>query len=251
MTDICFFHDLFFRRRVASIERRLTALRTADLYKEVQQSWDAHLGTLCVGLSWDLLDRESLATVAACIGERGWGLWLVIESLHAGPSQATASWLASATCWRKTTGIAAAACPTWFSGVWLVSGGGGREHDTCQLPPPSFSGPKKQCRFLEVKSPNDRLADKQRIWLHVLHTLGADVGVCNVATSGARNVGAKRGADSGRASRAGAEADRDSPGREDDGAAAAARRQEDDDGVFDFEESESVKKTARRAASEE
>ncbi len=41
--------------------------------------------------------------------------------------------------------------------------------------------------MLEVKSPNDRLADKQRIWLHVLHHLGADVGVCHVTTSGARN----------------------------------------------------------------
>lgn len=50
----------------------------------------------------------------------------------------------------------------------------------------SGSGERKQCRFLEVKSPNDRLSDKQRIWLHVLQNLGADVGICNVATSGAR-----------------------------------------------------------------
>ena len=48
---------------------------------------------------------------------------------------------------------------------------------------------RRVSRFLEVKSPNDRLADKQRIWLHVLHHLGADVGVCNVTTSGARSAG--------------------------------------------------------------
>lgn len=50
------------------IEARLAELNTADLRQEVFQAWDTHLGEACMGVSWTLLDRESLATVTACIG---------------------------------------------------------------------------------------------------------------------------------------------------------------------------------------
>ena len=43
-------------------------------------------------------------------------------------------------------------------------------------------------RFIEVKSPNDRLSEKQEIWLHVLAELGADVAVCNIADWGAKST---------------------------------------------------------------
>lgn len=65
----CANHTPILCRRIASIEKRLQQLACADLQSEVQTAWDAHLGTLCHGLSWDLLDRESLAAVAACIGK--------------------------------------------------------------------------------------------------------------------------------------------------------------------------------------
>lgn len=37
-----------------------------------------------------------------------------------------------------------------------------------------------EARFVEVKSPNDRLSDKQKIWLHVLQSVGANVAVAKV-----------------------------------------------------------------------
>lgn len=41
---------------------------------------------------------------------------------------------------------------------------------------------------MEVKGPNDRLSQKQQIWLDELQKLGADVEVCHVVATGARGV---------------------------------------------------------------
>ncbi|KAK6642731.1 hypothetical protein RUM43_004233 [Polyplax serrata] len=38
----------------------------------------------------------------------------------------------------------------------------------------------KKCKFVEVKSPNDKLSSQQRIWLHFLRNIGIDCEVCNV-----------------------------------------------------------------------
>lgn len=39
---------------------------------------------------------------------------------------------------------------------------------------------KKKCKFVEVKSPNDKLSPGQRIWLDFLRKIGLDCEVCNV-----------------------------------------------------------------------
>ncbi|KAI1904341.1 hypothetical protein AGOR_G00004660 [Albula goreensis] len=43
-------------------------------------------------------------------------------------------------------------------------------------------------KLVEVKGPNDRLSQKQQIWLDVLQKLGADVEVCHVTDVGARGA---------------------------------------------------------------
>ncbi|XP_029991545.1 fanconi-associated nuclease 1 [Sphaeramia orbicularis] len=43
-------------------------------------------------------------------------------------------------------------------------------------------------KLVEVKGPNDRLSQKQQIWLDELHKLGADVEVCHVAATGAKGA---------------------------------------------------------------
>lgn len=37
-----------------------------------------------------------------------------------------------------------------------------------------------QCKFVEVKSDNDRLSIKQKLWLNYLAEIGVDVEVCHV-----------------------------------------------------------------------
>ncbi|XP_072806761.1 fanconi-associated nuclease 1 isoform X1 [Vicugna pacos] len=45
------------------------------------------------------------------------------------------------------------------------------------------------CKLVEVKGPNDRLSQKQMIWLDELRKLGADVEVCHVVAVGAKSRG--------------------------------------------------------------
>uniref|UniRef100_A0A3Q3X4D1 Fanconi-associated nuclease n=1 Tax=Mola mola TaxID=94237 RepID=A0A3Q3X4D1_MOLML len=46
----------------------------------------------------------------------------------------------------------------------------------------------KSYKLVEVKGPNDRLSQKQQIWLDELRILGADVEVCHVVATGARGA---------------------------------------------------------------
>lgn len=38
----------------------------------------------------------------------------------------------------------------------------------------------KCCKFVEVKSPKDKLSPKQKLWMDYLRRIGADCEVCNV-----------------------------------------------------------------------
>uniref|UniRef100_A0A673HJA3 Fanconi-associated nuclease n=1 Tax=Sinocyclocheilus rhinocerous TaxID=307959 RepID=A0A673HJA3_9TELE len=51
-----------------------------------------------------------------------------------------------------------------------------------------WSTSNKKYKLVEVKGPNDRLSQKQQIWLDELHKLGADVEVCHVTAIGARGA---------------------------------------------------------------
>ncbi|XP_073706826.1 fanconi-associated nuclease 1 [Garra rufa] len=51
-----------------------------------------------------------------------------------------------------------------------------------------WSTSNKKYKLVEVKGPNDRLSQKQQIWLDELHKLGADVEVCHVTATGARGA---------------------------------------------------------------
>ncbi|XP_054278941.1 fanconi-associated nuclease 1-like [Macrosteles quadrilineatus] len=47
---------------------------------------------------------------------------------------------------------------------------------------------EKKCMFVEVKSPNDQLSMKQRVWLNMLNKMGATAILCNVQSVGCRNL---------------------------------------------------------------
>jgi Fanconi-associated nuclease 1 len=53
---------------------------------------------------------------------------------------------------------------------------GGADAPELALPP----GARVAVRFVEVKSPNDKLSDKQRVWLRILRAAGVDARVCRV-----------------------------------------------------------------------
>ena len=44
------------------------------------------------------------------------------------------------------------------------------------------------CKLVEVKSPNDRMSEKQLLWADVLLAAGADYHICRVSVSNARRI---------------------------------------------------------------
>lgn len=44
------------------------------------------------------------------------------------------------------------------------------------------------CKLVEVKSPNDRMSEKQLLWADVLLAAGADYHICRVSVSNARKI---------------------------------------------------------------
>ena len=136
----------------------------------VAEAWSVHHGEQCAGVAWDRFDRATISAIAACIGapvvagvcrvlaqnyrHRRGGLPDLLLWRPAPPAAPPEDGP------RATKGVAAGA------------------------PSPS----KPRARFVEVKSTNDKLSAKQRVWLHVLTALGADAAVCKVESYGGKET---------------------------------------------------------------
>jgi Fanconi-associated nuclease 1 len=137
--------DAFHPQRQEHLRLRLSQLLYVSLDAEIRAAWHHHHMVSAVGVSWTLLSLDDLVQVAQCLGAAV--LVKVFDLL--------------AQDFRHRTG--------GFPDLLLW-----REGVT-----------QGEAKFVEVKSPNDRLSDKQRIWLHVLRECGAQVAVCHVkATAG-------------------------------------------------------------------
>lgn len=65
-----------------------------------------------------------------------------------------------------------------------VAGGGGGGAASSTAADEVHKQEPMECMFVEVKSPNDRLSEKQLVWLHVLQSFGVQAAVCNVVHCG-------------------------------------------------------------------
>eukprot|EP00056_Hartaetosiga_gracilis_P010790 m.160589 g.160589 ORF g.160589 m.160589 type:complete len:673 (-) comp13385_c0_seq1:1303-3321(-) len=155
------FTDNFYLRRKDVIKRRLRELSSCDLQKEVLQCWDEHFPLNGVGISWTLLSREDLAEAALCLGN---DVVVGVCDIFCQDYHHRAGGVPDLLLWKLST-------PT-------LGGNGSEAQQT--------SPPHGIATLLEVKSPNDTLADKQKIWIHVLTLLGAHVALCEVQDFGGR-----------------------------------------------------------------
>eukprot|EP00041_Stephanoeca_diplocostata_P042146 m.10381 g.10381 ORF g.10381 m.10381 type:complete len:1297 (-) comp7374_c0_seq1:1724-5614(-) len=169
-----FFSSAFFHRRCIAIKRRSAQLRTATptaLADQVREAWTKHHGVLCAGVAWERFDVDSLCDVASCIGAKV--LTAALEVLMSDYGHRKGG-LPDLVLWRTAAADGAVvatndnpSCAQHNTSIGAADGGG-------------------EARFVEVKSPNDRLSDKQKIWLHVLHSVGANVAVAKVDHVGGR-----------------------------------------------------------------
>ncbi|EGD80506.1 hypothetical protein PTSG_01097 [Salpingoeca rosetta] len=136
------FHtDTFYAARYELIKKRLGDIYDGDLHSMIMQAWDEHHGVMAAGLSWNMLSRDELAEATAAIGNK----------------------------------VIAGVCDILAQDYRHRSGGLPDLLLWKQQP----TG-ERLATFVEVKSPNDTLAEKQKIWIHVLVTLGANVALCEV-----------------------------------------------------------------------
>ena len=168
----------FYEKRKESIEGRLAEILCGDVGAMVAEAWNAHQGRECVGVAWKTFDVAQISTIASCIGagvvagvcrvlshnyhHRRGGmpdllLWRTPEDAHdakgacepADDACRGSQTKDNAGDSRAGTAATATATATAGGGVAPVL-----------------------ARFVEVKSTNDKLSSKQRIWLHVLKSLG-------------------------------------------------------------------------------
>ena len=146
--------DAFFETRRGSIEAILAELRgsmPAEVAARCLKQWDAHEGTLCIGLGrWDRWERREVAEIAAAAGGR------CLAAIFRTLCEDFAHWhggLPDLVLWK----------PAYVA-------------DNPALPQGGL------IRLVEVKGPSDSLMDRQRAWLEILSSV-TDVEVCYVRHS--------------------------------------------------------------------
>eukprot|EP00039_Didymoeca_costata_P003853 m.70122 g.70122 ORF g.70122 m.70122 type:complete len:947 (+) comp12109_c0_seq1:351-3191(+) len=150
----------FYSRRKTAIEAQLSIIGRNNLEDLIRPIYKQHEGESNGIVSWEKYDCDQLCTMAMCVGNK------VVE----GVCRILAQDLN-----QRSGGL-----PDLL--IWKPDDGHNNDDGVFSEHRESY----QRARFLEVKSPNDTLSEKQRIWLHVLTKLGADAVVCNVVHEGGR-----------------------------------------------------------------
>ncbi|KTG43023.1 hypothetical protein cypCar_00004957 [Cyprinus carpio] len=177
--------DCFYGNRREAIEARAEMLRQASaemLQELLADVWNAQEGRVCALINWE---RFSSLQQAQVTSETIYG-----KSAHMVAFLVIAFWQLWSVCKDYLTSLVACLGGHFLSGVVLRMA---KDYRHCRGGLPDlvvWSTYNKKFKLVEVKGPNDRLSQKQQIWLDELRKLGADVEVCHVTATGAR--GARR-----------------------------------------------------------
>ena len=168
--------DAFYPARVSEINARLAEIANGAAERIVREVWERETAkkTCIVGLDWGF-ELEDLREIVRCMG--GEGLNVVCRVFC------------------EEYGERGGGLPDLF--LWRFDGGdeapldgeAGAEKDGTELKRNGVkhsSRPGGECKFVEVKSENDRLSDTQRLWIHVLTGAGFTVELCHALASEVR-----------------------------------------------------------------
>lgn len=135
----------FALKRSKAIDSRLLQIQSGNLEDMLLESWQQHYPQACVGVNWEMMDVVTLCEASSCIERKvlvGIMRRLAYDYRHCRGGMPDLFLYCRRQC---------------KDGSWY-----------------------KDCKFVEVKSPNDHLSRKQEIWLHELREMGACVAVCRV-----------------------------------------------------------------------
>eukprot|EP00118_Oscarella_pearsei_P016476 m.157651 g.157651 ORF g.157651 m.157651 type:complete len:769 (+) comp38714_c0_seq10:811-3117(+) len=138
--------DGFYENRKQLVDSRLRVIESADgerLCSMIGSTWDAHFGQQCVGLNWDLFPDGKQDAEDLACCMGGLLLSFVCGRLAVDYRHCRGG-VPDLTLWRPST---------------------------------------NDCKFVEVKSPNDRLSTKQVLWIDFLTRHGGKAEVCKVKNS--------------------------------------------------------------------
>lgn len=140
--------DSFYQSRKELIESRLDRMQNTSqaliMLGEIDDQERPH-GTLAIGVRWDY-PKKDLEEIVQCMG--GKSLSVICRMFC------------------EEYGHRASGVPDLI--VWNTVADAAGEKEG-------------KCRLVEVKSPNDRLSETQKVWISVLLSAGIDVEVCHVA----------------------------------------------------------------------
>lgn len=157
--------DAFYPARAAEVNARLAEIANGGAERILVETWsrEGERRTCVVGLDWGF-DLGDLREVVKCMG--GEGLSVVCRVFS------------------EEYGERGGGLPDLF--LWRIEGdiGGDREGD--DMEGGEERNRRGECKFVEVKSENDRLSDTQRLWIHVLTGAGFAVELCHALASEAR-----------------------------------------------------------------
>ena len=160
----------FYVHRQHLVDRRLRQIRGGDASEMVRQAWAAHMVAPASGDNDADADGGGAAEGEGEGGDGGKG-----KGKGGGELFTAASIVELAGC----IGAEVIARVLWVLACDYNKRSGG-------LPDLVLWRPNTmQARFVEVKSPSDRLSETQRVWIQVLSDVGADVSVARVTHAGA------------------------------------------------------------------
>ncbi|PQE22763.1 coiled-coil domain-containing mtmr15 protein [Rutstroemia sp. NJR-2017a BVV2] len=163
--------DAFLPSRSSEVRHRLVEIENGAAEAIVKRVWEEHheRRTCVVGLRWEF-EVGDLVECVRCFGGEGLGrvMRVLVEEygVRGGGVPDLVLW---------DGGEDEGEEGEEKEGKVKVEGGGNKER-------------KREVRFVEVKSENDRLSDTQRLWIHVLMGAGIRVELCNVLAKEVRVV---------------------------------------------------------------
>ncbi|PQE29694.1 coiled-coil domain-containing mtmr15 protein [Rutstroemia sp. NJR-2017a WRK4] len=166
--------DAFLPSRSSEVRHRLVEIENGAAEGIVKRVWEEHYErrTCVVGLRWEFEVGDLLECVR-CFGGEGLGrvMRVLVEEygVRGGGVPDLVLWDGG----EEREEVEEEGEEK--KGIVKLEGGGNKER-------------KKEVRFVEVKSENDRLSDTQRLWIHVLMGAGIRVELCNVLAKEVRVV---------------------------------------------------------------
>lgn len=129
--------------RLSAINQRLASIRRGDSRTIIIKSWSAHFERKISGIFWHLLRIEDLCDILDGIG--GMAIHYMMKLLML-DYRVWSIGAPDLILWRKTANSCA------------------------------------EVKFVEVKSSNDHLTERQQAWLSALHEAGVDVAICKISS---------------------------------------------------------------------